>query len=69
MDELGIVNASGKKDDVSLLARSDLYGKPLEQICGGIAHDTQIIQKRAKIVRPAALQRSLLFPRLWAIFP
>jgi hypothetical protein len=49
VDELGIVDADGKQDEVSGLARRDLGGEPCEQIRGGIADDTQIIQKRPKI--------------------
>ena len=43
VDELGIVNAGSKKDNIPWLACLDLWGEPLEEIRRGITHDTQVI--------------------------
>jgi len=45
MDELGIVDPGSKHDESPWrwLARLELGGEPLEELRGGIAHDTQVI--------------------------
>jgi hypothetical protein len=52
IDELGIVDASGKYDEVPWLglARLELDGEPLAELRGGLAHDAQVVEKRAAIV-------------------
>jgi hypothetical protein len=52
IDELGIIDASGKHDEVPWLglACRELGGEPPAELRGGLAHDAQVVEKRAAIV-------------------